>query len=101
MYVCAHWDMSNGTRQHRPHLEPVDGAAVDERGELPQSVPEGVPDGAHGQDDMEVVLAAADKEVEQSKRGEVCILALSLSDGPHGLGEEIGIEGGAGRGECV
>ena len=75
-----------GTNRCSSHLEPVNGAAVDEGGELPQPVPEGIPDGAHGQDHVEVVLAAADKEVEESKWGEVCVLALCLSDGPHGLG---------------
>ena len=32
-----------------PHLEPINGAAVDEGRELPKSVAEGVSDGAHSE----------------------------------------------------
>ena len=100
LYACTHWATYEQwhavSAQCTAHLEPVNGAAVDEGGELPQSVPEGVPDGAHGQYDVKVLFAAVDKQVEQGKRGEVGILALGLSNGAHGLG---GGEGRAGMGD--
>lgn len=90
----AHTEGLNSDTPTQAHLEPVNCAAVDERGELPESVPEGVPDGAHGEDDVEVLLAAVDKQAEQSKWGKVSALALSLSNGSHGLG--CGHRGGEG-----
>ena len=49
----------------RPCLKPVNGAAVDERGELAQSIPEGVSDGAHSKNDVKVLPTAVDEVVEE------------------------------------
>lgn len=37
-----------------PYLEPINGTAINERWEHPESVSEGIADGAHGQDHVEV-----------------------------------------------
>ena len=73
-----------------PGLEPVDGAAVDERGELAEAVAEGVPNGTEGQDDMEVLLAAVDKEVEEGQWSELPVLVLGQSQWPHCLRKREG-----------
>ena len=57
-------------------LEPVDGAAVDERRELPQPVAERVTDGRHGEYDVQLVAAALDEHVEESHRRAVRLLRL-------------------------
>lgn len=48
------------------YLEPVDGAAVDERGEHTYSVPEGVANGAHGQYHMQLLPHPIHKIVKES-----------------------------------
>mmetsp|Transcript_31441 Transcript_31441/g.79872 ORF Transcript_31441/g.79872 Transcript_31441/m.79872 type:complete len:584 (-) Transcript_31441:2844-4595(-) len=45
-----------------PHGEPVDGAAVDERGKLAEAGAEGVADGREGEHDVKVALAAVEEE---------------------------------------
>jgi len=50
------------------YLEPVDGTAVDEGRELPQSVPEGVSDGGECDDDVKVLLDAVHEEGEHGER---------------------------------
>ena len=59
---------------HCTYLKPVDGAAVDERGEHTHSVPEGVTNGAHGQYHVEMPSYSLHKEVEESQRRAVCLL---------------------------
>ena len=66
-----------------PALEPVYGAAVDERGELAEAVAEGIADEAHGQDHVQVVSDPVYKHVEESQRCAICLfglLFLSKSD---------------------
>ena len=67
------------------YLEPVDGAAVDEGGELAQSVAEGITDGAEGDHDVQVLTATVDEESKQGQGAEVCVLVTGLSDWPHSL----------------
>mmetsp|Transcript_15466 Transcript_15466/g.36105 ORF Transcript_15466/g.36105 Transcript_15466/m.36105 type:complete len:229 (+) Transcript_15466:1182-1868(+) len=43
----------------RPGAEPVDGAAVDDRGKLSQALPEGLPERAHREAHMDVTLHAS------------------------------------------
>ena len=50
------------------HLEPVDGAAVDERGKHSKSVAEGISDGTHGQHHVEMFLHSLNKEVVHGER---------------------------------
>ena len=77
----------------RPGLEPVDRAAVDERGKLAEAVAEGVTNGTHGEDDVEVFTATVDKEVEQGERSEFRIFVLGLGKGSHGLWSSIHLRG--------
>ena len=58
------------------YLEPINGAAVDQRGELPEPVPEGVPNGAHGQHHMQLVPHTRHKQVVQRHHGAVRLLGL-------------------------
>ena len=69
----------------RPHLEPVDGAAVDEGGELTQAVPEGVADRAEGHHNVQVLPAPSHKVCKQRQRAELQVLIAGLSDGSHSL----------------
>ena len=63
------------------YLEPVDGAAVDERGEHADPVPEGISNGAHGQHHVELLPHSIYKEVEEGQRCAVSLLRLlSLPD---------------------
>ena len=55
----------------RPRGEPIDGAAVDERGELAQPRAEGVADGRHAQDHVQVGAALLDEEAPQPARAGV------------------------------
>ena len=57
------------------NLEPVDGAAVDQRREHSQSRSEGIPNGAHRQDNVQVGLDPLDEVVVH---GNVKILLISL-----------------------
>ena len=57
-------------------MEPIDGTAVDERGEASQSVAERVTDGAHGEADVQVRLDALDEVVVHRERRGVDLLAL-------------------------
>ena len=45
------------------YLEPVDGAAVDEGGEHAEAVAEGISNGAHGEDHVEVLFDPLNEEV--------------------------------------
>ena len=65
------------------YLEPVDGAAVDEGGELAQSVAEGVTDGAEGDHDVQVGTATADEESKQLQRRQLLVLVTSLCERSH------------------
>jgi hypothetical protein len=47
------------------YLEPIDGAAVDQGWELPETIPEGVPNEAHGQDNMQLIAAPLHEHVEE------------------------------------
>ena len=67
------------------HLEPVDGAAVDEGWELPEAVPEGVSDRGEGDDDVQVLAAPVHEEGEEGQGTEVCILVSSLGYRSHSL----------------
>jgi hypothetical protein len=48
------------------YLEPIDGAAIDQRWELSESVAEGFTYGAHTQHHMKIFTAAAYEKVEKS-----------------------------------
>ena len=65
-------------RVRRPRLEPVDGAAVDQRRELPQPRSERVADGREGDYDVQVFLASADEVLEHRQRVEVGVFASFL-----------------------
>ena len=67
--VCAHVHVY-------AYLEPVNGTTVDEGWELSHAVTEGVPDGAEGNDDVEVLSTTVHKEGKQSQRTEVSILVF-------------------------
>ena len=58
------------------YLEPIDGAAVDEGREFAEPVSEGVSDGTHGKNDVELVAAPLDEVVEESDRRLVSLLRL-------------------------
>ena len=58
------------------YLEPVDGAAVDEGGEHADSIPEGISNGTHGQDHVELLSHSIHKEVEERQRCTVRLLRL-------------------------
>eukprot|EP00976_Prorocentrum_cordatum_P005192 102756-Prorocentrum_minimum.AAC.2 len=68
----------------RPRLEPVDGAAVDDGGELPQPLAEGVADGAEAQHDVQVELAPLHK-VPPQLRGRLQDPAERFRLRPHRL----------------
>lgn len=65
---CGRWETT--------HLEPVDGTTVDEGGEHAQPVPKGVPDGRHGQDNMEVLFHSVDEVVIHRQRSGIHLLPL-------------------------
>ena len=80
-----------------PHLEPVDVAAVDERGKLAYAVAERLADGREGDHHVQVVLAAVDEEGEESERRELGVLVLSgglrrTGDRLHDLAAFVGRE---------
>lgn len=50
------------------YLEPVNGAAVDERWEHPESVAEGVSNGAHSQNHVEMCLHSLNEKVVHGQR---------------------------------
>ena len=56
--------MASSVLFYRPAGVPVDGAAVDEGRELAAADPQGVPDGRHAEDDVEVVPDARDERRE-------------------------------------
>ena len=62
-----------------PHLEPVDGAAVDERREHAKTVPEGVTNRAHREHDVKIAAYSFDEEVVHRQRIELNLLALQQS----------------------
>ena len=60
------------------HLEPVNGAAVDEGRELSQPVSEGVANRTEGYHDVQVLSAPVHEEGEQGQWAEVRVLVASL-----------------------
>ena len=70
------------------YLEPINRAAVNERGILSQSDTESVADRTERDEDMEVLTTAIDEEGEQSEWGELSHLVPSLSDRAHRLQAE-------------
>lgn len=56
------------------HLEPVNGAAVNEGGETSQTVPKRVSDGTHGQHHMQLCATALYKHVEKGQGAAICLL---------------------------
>merc|ERR1719422_2473809 len=68
-----------------PGLEPIDGAAVDERGELTKAVSESVSNRTESNDYVEIFPAAVDKESKECQGGEVCIFVSRLSNRSHSL----------------
>ena len=59
-------------------MEPVNGAAVNQGWELPQSVSEGIADGTEGKDDVKVLTTTVHKVVEKSQGSELCVFVLRL-----------------------
>lgn len=70
------------------YLEPVDGAAVDQRWKLAQAVSEGVPDRTKGHNDVQVLPAASHKEGKQSQRAQLQVSITGLGERTHCLQEE-------------
>ena len=60
------------------HMEPVDGAAADEGGKHPQSAAKGVPNGAHCQDNMEVLADPFYKQVVHGQWGGLDLPSLCV-----------------------
>ena len=69
------------------YLEPVNGTAVDERREHPETVPEGITNGTHCQNDMEVLLHSLYKEVIHGEGGGVNLASLRASCHLHFLND--------------
>ena len=66
-------------------LEPVNGTAVDQRGEHPQSGAECISNGTHGQHHMQLLTDTINEHVEEGQRCAVCLLGLiSLPERQHG-----------------
>ena len=63
------------------HMEPVDGAAADEGGKHPQSAAKGVPNGAHCQDNMEVLADTLYKQVVHGQWGGLDLPSLCVGGG--------------------
>lgn len=57
-------------------LEPVDGTAVDEGWEHPESVPERISDRGHGQDNVEILLDSINEVVVHRQWGGIYLLSL-------------------------
>ena len=64
-------------------LEPINGAAVDERREHSQAVAEGIADGAEGKDDVKVAADALHKLVVHVERGDLNLRILQLTQELH------------------
>ena len=73
---------------HVTHLEPINGAAVDERGELAQSVSERVTNRGERDDDVEILPAPVHKEGKQGQGREVCVLIPGLGYWSYSLQKE-------------
>lgn len=67
------------------YLEPVDSTTVNQSRELPQSVSEGISDGAEGNDDVEVLTATVHKEGKQGQGTEVGHLVSCLGQWSNSL----------------
>ena len=65
------------------YLEPVNGAAVDERREHAQTVPKGVPYGAEGQHHVQVAPYALYELVVHVERCDLCLGVLQLGNHLH------------------
>ena len=87
--------MRDSTREERrratTYLEPINRAAVNERGILSQSNTESVSNRTERDEDMEVLTTAIDKEGEQRQWGELSHLVPALSDRAHRLQAETRI----------
>ena len=59
------------------YLEPIDGAAVDECGEAPESIPECISNGTHRQTHVQVRLDALNEVVVHGQGSGVNLLTLS------------------------
>ena len=59
------------------YLEPVDGAAINEGGELSHPVAESVTNGTEGDDQVHVFATSTHEEREQRKRCELLVLIAS------------------------
>lgn len=57
-------------------LEPVDGTAVDEGREHPESVAERISDWGHGQDNVEILLDSINEVVVHRQWGGIYLLSL-------------------------
>lgn len=67
------------------NLEPIDSATVDQGGELPQSVPEGISNRTEGNDDVQVLTATVNKEGKQGQGAEVGHLVSCLGQRSNSL----------------
>lgn len=67
------------------YLEPVDSTTVDQSRELPQSVSEGISDGAEGNDDVEVLTTTVNEEGKQGQGAEVSHLVSCLGQWSNSL----------------
>ena len=73
-----------------PGLEPVDGTAVDQRGELPHAATESISNWAECQNDVELLTTPVHKVGEERERGVFCIPVLGLGQWTHCLhGDDV------------
>lgn len=89
--------------QYAKQCSPVDGAAVNERGKLPEPLPEGVADGAEAQHHVQALAGLVHKVVPQldsAVQVEALLLgkgaALLEHSGSFVIGEHVGDLGGGG-----
>ena len=60
------------------YLEPINGATVDKRRELSETIAEGVTDRGECDDDVKILPATVDEESKESQWTKVCVLISSL-----------------------
>ncbi len=70
------------------YLEPVNGAAVDKRRKLAQSISKGISNRTEGHNNVQVLSAACHEEGKQSQRAQLQILITGLGKWTYCLGEE-------------
>ena len=63
------------------HMKPVDSAATDKRREHSEPAPEGISNGTHGQDNVEVLPHSLNEEVVHGQRS--CLYLATLSTSEH------------------